>query len=98
MVDCIARFEQDRNCMHFSSLPHCIFKRLDSSAAATSPKTKYYLGKINHVTISNRAGGLAPGKLQLDDPIELLEPGLNPLWLLEPGVRNHAPTTFGILQ
>jgi hypothetical protein len=50
------------------------------------------------MTISNRAGSLALRKLQLDDPIQLLQPGLNPPWLLKPRVGNHTPTDFTILQ
>ena len=95
---CFICTRKDRDRVRLSSLPQRIFKRLCDSAASPHPKAKHYLGKINHITVSNRAGGLALRKLQLDDPIQLLEPRLNPPWLLKPRIRNNTPTDFTILQ
>ena len=95
---CFICSQKDRDCVRLSSLPQRIFKRLCNSATSTRPKAKHYLRKINHMTISNRAGCLALWKLQLDDPIQLVEPGLNPPWLLQTRVRNNTPTDFTILK
>src|SRR6266446_4970181 len=50
------------------------------------------------MTVADCAGSLAPGKLQLDDSIQFVERGLNPLWLLKARVGNNGPTRFTILQ
>ena len=84
--------------MHLSSLSERILKRPDRSAALARPEAKYDPGQVNHVTISDRSGCLASRQLQLYDAIELLEPGLNPLWLLEARIRNHSPAAFTILK
>jgi hypothetical protein len=91
-------YSENRDCVCLSSLPQRIFKRLCDYAASTHPKAEHYLGKINHMTIPDRACGLALRKLQLDEPIQLLEPRMNPPWLLKSRVRNNTPTDFTILQ
>ena len=94
----VTGFMKNRNGVDLSSLPQRILERLDRSAALTRPETKHDPCQVNHVTISNRAGRLAPRQLQLHNAIELLKPGLNPLWLLKARVRNHRPAAFTIFQ
>ena len=84
--------------MHLSALSQRILKRLDCPATLAGPKAKHDAGQVNHVTVSNRTGSLALRYLQLDDPIYLFKPWLNPLRLFEPRVWNHCPTAFTILQ
>src|SRR6185369_5280962 len=71
---------------------------LDRSAALARPEAKYDPRQVNHVAISDRSGCLTSRQLQLYDAIELFEPGLNPLWLLEACIRNHSPAAFTILK
>src|SRR5258705_13357527 len=87
-----------RNTMHLSTLSQGILERLHRSATLAGPEAKHDPGEINQVTIPNRAGSLASWQLQPNDSINLLEPGLDPLWLLKPRVRNHGPTAFTILE
>src|ERR1700686_1916964 len=73
-------------------------ERLYSSAALAGPEPKHDLRKLDHVAISKSAGALTSGKLQFDDPINLLQPWLNPLRLFAHGIWNHSPTDFIMLS
>src|SRR5882724_9896520 len=84
--------------MHFSALAQRILESLYSAAALTRPKAKNDLSKVHHVAVADGAGSLAPGKLQLDDSIHLVERGLNPLRLFKACVGNNGPTGFTIFQ
>jgi hypothetical protein len=58
--------------MHLFSLSQSMSESLDGVPTLARPEAKNDLRKIYHITVSESAGALAPGKLQFNDPFDLL--------------------------
>src|ERR1700674_3767200 len=89
---------QHRNSLVLSLIAQGIFQDRLGSASLSRPKANHNPAEINHIAIAKSAGALSPGKLQLDDSVCLLKPGLNRLWLFKPRVGNHCPTNLSAFQ
>jgi hypothetical protein len=84
--------------MDLSLVAQGIFQDCLCSASLTRPKANHDRAEINHIAIAKSAGTLPPRKLQLDNSVCLLEPGLNRLWLIKPRVGHNRPTNLSALQ
>jgi hypothetical protein len=73
-------------------------ERLDCSATFTRPEAKHDSRLIDQVAVAESVSTLTSGKLQLNNPLDLFQPGVKPPRLFGAGVWNDNPTDFVLLQ
>jgi hypothetical protein len=87
-----------RDSVHLPSLTQGMSERLDWAATFTRPEAKHDSRLIDKVAVAESVGTLASGKLQLNNPVDLFQPGVKPARLFGARVWNDNPADFVLLQ